>query len=330
MIRILCTGDSHTWGQGAPGILQEFDPPAEAGDLRLASFKSNGYVNVLRRTLERITGSYSREWNAPDIAESYHLNFVKPCAVIEDKGIEITFDGSMLRLEFQLSSCMTQLEVYLDGMRKDMPRLDAAESENEFRLFTFLMEEGKHTVFLRAEEGQVLLYKVECYGGACAVINSGVGSCPVKRYYEEFWYDHVAQVEPAVIIAEAHTINDWLTGETLEEYRYNLVELLNRYKALGAKVVLLTVSPILGQQFVTENSVSYSDYVEVSRQAAIDTGTKVCDANAIISLCLNGLDEKASSDYLFEDDWHPNERGHAIYAEVIKQVILWDYKIKKE
>ena len=72
MIRILCTGDSHTWGEGVSGmsvgIYSEFDPPAVCGELRLANFCTDGYVNVLRRELERATGSYSKEWEAKDIA----------------------------------------------------------------------------------------------------------------------------------------------------------------------------------------------------------------------------------------------------------------------
>ncbi len=326
MIRILCTGDSHTWGQGVPGILEEFDPPVVAGDLRLASFKSNGYVNVLRRVVENITDSYSQELYAQDIANIYQVKYAKPCAVIENEGIEIIFEGSVLRLEVQLSDCIMRPEILIDQVPRDVPQLGAAQSENVYRLFTFLVEEGKHTVSIRAVEGKVLLYKVESYGGACAVMNSGVGSCPAKRYYEEFWSDHVAQVEPAIVIAEAHTINDWLTGETLEEYRQNLAELLERYKSLGAKVLLLTVSPILGHEILDENPVPYSAYVEMSRKAAVDADIKICDANTIMSLCLNGLDEKTAWTYFFDDNWHPNERGHAIYAELIRQVILPEIK----
>lgn len=315
MIRILCTGDSHTWGQGVSGIMEEYDPPVVAGDLRLASFRSNGYVNVLRRTLEKHTGSYSQEWYAKDIADQYGIEFVKPCAIIEYEGIEIAFTGSMLRIELQLGDSVTKPEVIIDHVLKEIPNLCPAQSLNNYRLYTFLLEEGEHTVSIRAIEGQVLLYKVESYGGSCAVINSGVGSCSARRYYEEFWDDHVMQVQPDIIIAEAHTINDWLLNKTAAIYKEDLKFLIKMFQSISAKVVLLTVSPIRGNQFLTGNKDQYSDYVEVSRMVAAETGVEVCDANAIMS-------RRMSEENIFDDDWHPNEHGHAIYTELLKNIIL--------
>ena len=52
MKRILCTGDSHTWGQGATGLMTMFDPPVCNGDLRLTPFIVESYVNRLRRIIE--------------------------------------------------------------------------------------------------------------------------------------------------------------------------------------------------------------------------------------------------------------------------------------
>lgn len=325
MIRILCTGDSHTWGQGVSGIMEEFEPTVVAGDLRLASFKSKGYVNLLRNALEKMTGSYSEEWSGQEIADRYHTKFCRPCAVIENENIEFRFKGSMLRLEFRRDNCLAIPEIIIDRVAKDMPELLPAQGENDYRLFTFLVEEGEHTVTIQAKQGILLLYKVESYGGTCAVINSGVGSCPAGRYLEEYWQDHVAEVRPDVVIAEAHTINDWLTGETLKEYRSNLTSLLEKCKSLGAQVVLLTVSPILGEQSLPGVLTKYCEYVEMSRLAAGDAGIKICDANAIMKLCLDGLGEKAASDYLFDDNWHPNERGHALYAELIRQAIIIEF-----
>ena len=72
MKRILCTGDSHAWGQGVKGLLEEFTPAVVAGDLRLASFRTAGYVNRLRRRVEEKTGSFSREWSAGALAALFY------------------------------------------------------------------------------------------------------------------------------------------------------------------------------------------------------------------------------------------------------------------
>lgn len=52
MLKIVCTGDSHTWGQGAKGAVEAFDPPVVAGELRPVDFGTGSYVNVLRRAVE--------------------------------------------------------------------------------------------------------------------------------------------------------------------------------------------------------------------------------------------------------------------------------------
>ena len=323
MIRILCSGDSHTWGQGVPGILEEFDPSVVAGDLRLAGFRSRGYVNVLRNALEKMTGSSSEEWTGREIADKCHVNFRKPCAVIGEESIELAFRGSMLRLELRKGQAPVIPEIIIDHEKKELPELPAAQGENDYRLFTFLLEEGKHTAKIRAGKGSLLLFRAESYAGACAVINSGVGSCSAGHFLEDYWQDHVAEVKPDLVIAEAHTINDWLTGESPEEYRDQLKVLLEKYQSIGARVLLLTVSPILGEQSLPGKTARYDEYVEMSRAAANEANVRICDANRIMHLCLEGLEEKAAFDYLFDDNWHPNKRGHALYAEMILQAISW-------
>ena len=334
MIRILCTGDSHTWGEGVSGmsvgIYSEFDPPAVCGELRLANFCTDGYVNVLRRELERATGSYSKEWEAKDIAAMQGAGFCKPCAVIKNKEISIPFRGAMLRMQCRLGEIPTMPEIIIDGRHQEVFELPPAQNENDYRILTFLLEEGEHHISIGTRKGELLIYRLESYGGPCAVINSGVGSCPVQRYIEHYWSERVENVKPNIVVAEAHTINDWLTQETTEEYYQHLVTMIEKYRAIGAEVILVTVSPVLGQQSWNENQAQYSEYVEMSRRAAKDSDIFLCDANAIMKISLEGMDENTVAKHLFGDNWHPNERGHAFYAELIKQMVLPMCLHKKE
>lgn len=322
MIRILCTGDSHTWGQGVSGLLSEFDPRVAGGDLRLASFRTNGYVNVLRREVEKATDSYSKEWTAKEIAAMSGAEFCKPCAVMKGERFSFSFNGAMLRVQCRLGEMSAMPEITIDDKLQDVFELPVAQSDNDYRILVFLLEDGDHKVSIGAGHGTLLIYRVETYGGSCAVINGGVGSCAVQRYIEEYWCDRVENVKPDIVIAEAHTINDWLTEETTEEYYSHLVAMIDKYHSTGAKVILVTVSPILGEQTRNGNFAQYNDYIKMSRLAAKDSGITLCDANTIMQICLESMDEKSAAEYLFDDCWHPNERGHALYAELIRQVIL--------
>ena len=57
---IVCTGDSHTWGQGAQGACEGFATPLMGGDLRPVAWESNGYVNLLRRRF----GAVAQQWES--------------------------------------------------------------------------------------------------------------------------------------------------------------------------------------------------------------------------------------------------------------------------
>ena len=57
MKKICFTGDSHTWGEGASGLVESFNPPVLGGDKRFAGFEYPSYVNLIRKTgvINRIT-----------------------------------------------------------------------------------------------------------------------------------------------------------------------------------------------------------------------------------------------------------------------------------
>lgn len=83
MKTIVCTGDSHTWGQGADGLFSSISPPAEAGELRLAGFSYPCYVNLLRDWFNARTGSRAGELSAGELAEQLGLPLSPPFALLE-------------------------------------------------------------------------------------------------------------------------------------------------------------------------------------------------------------------------------------------------------
>ena len=321
MKRILCTGDSHTWGEGAAGLAEEFDPPMVAGDLRLTRFCSGGYVNRLRHKINQYTGSYAKEWTAKEISALPGASLSAPWAEIGEEAVSLLFSGALIRMEFCAQSSPSVVEVSIDGVSSDLIDLQS-QVKNDYRLLTFHLEEGEHRLSLHACRGKVFLYRIESYGGSCAVINSGVGSSPSLWYKERFWESHVASVNPDIVLMEAHSINDWLTGISLDNCYRNLMELIEGFRSLRSSVILMTVSPILGEQRLLGLTTEYGDYVEISRRAAMDAKIPLCDANAIMAECIRGLPEGQASSLLFYNGWHVNDRGHALYAELLAQTLL--------
>ncbi len=314
---ILCTGDSHTWGQGTKGLEKEFDPQWVGGELRLASFASGCYVNRLRRAVNQLTGSSADEWTAHDIAAMDGAGFVAPCAVVGAEGIRIIVRGGLLRIECALIGTESEISVCDGESVLHEETLTTDHPANAYRLITLHLKEGVHRISIKALRGAVHIYRIEAYSGPCAVVNSGVGSCPVEKFRSVYRKDYMDSVRPDVVLMEAHTINDWLTGDTPDEYFRHLCGLIGDVKKIGAVPVVLTVSPIGGSQKLDGLAGEYDEFIEASRQAAKASGAALCDANRMMKLAAEGMSEEDMKRYLFADNWHVNDRGHAMYAQML-------------
>ncbi len=317
MKTILCTGDSHTWGQGVPGLEESFSPPVVAGDLRLVPFRFKSYVNLLRDEIGRAFGSEAAEMDAGGLCSLSGNRAVSNSALIGEKPLSLEFEGELVRLQLMRDTEPSAAEIRLDGESLAAIDLRADFSENNYKNYSFYCPPGKHTLTVCALEGSVLLYRVETYRGRYAVVNCGIGSCPVEKFVSGYFDDYAAVFRPAVTVLEAHTINDWLFKDPPERYRARLISAIEAFLSLGSRVLLLTVSPILGAQAMPFNPVPYSEYVEQSRAAAAETGVPLCDANALMGKLISGLDEEEAFALLYKDNWHVNALGHKIYAGAI-------------
>jgi len=163
---------------------------------------------------------------------------------------------------------------------------------------------------------------MEFYTGSAAVINCGIGSCTTFRYLTEYWDDYVLKLKPSLVILEPHTINDWLSGNSPHIYGQNLQEMVSRLKRQNCRLVMLTVSPIMGPQAEPFNSTPYDEYVQQSRRTAQSLGIPLCDANDKMAKMIKGLSEEEAFNLLFRDNWHVNELGHKIYADTILETLI--------
>lgn len=321
MKTIVCTGDSHTWGQGIPGLEGTFSPPVTAGDLRLVSFKYNSYVNFFRRLVSQKTGSSAVEFEAQSLQhlpDSGKSDIKNGCALINDIPVNITADMGLVRIQFLSGTEPSGAIILLDGKTQREIDLRTDNPVNGYRTVSFFCNpDDKHTLTIKALWGVVQLYRIEIYSGEVAVLNSGVGSCTVSKFLSEYWDNYVQVFHPYAAALEPHTINDWLTGETPAEYHRHLRALANKFRTSGCEAVMMTVSPILGSQDIPFNKISYPSYIEESRRVAVECGISLCDTNAVMGIRLKGLTDEKARSLLFNDNWHVNELGHRIYAEAL-------------
>lgn len=284
---IVCTGDSHTYGQGAdiPAVLPyDFNAfPLRGGDLRVYPFEVTGYVTLLRNKINALTGSSARQ-------------------VFGETLVDIS--GSKLVRIFLWSKdgCA---ELKLDGICYKQVTLKPIDSAKDMTVFSFY-NQGAKTLEIRGAD----VYCTEIYSGSHAVINSGVGSCTSQNYISVYYKAYVEFFQPELVVIESHAINDWLNNIPLSQCVDNLSLIANEQIKQGKKAVLLTVSPILGAQYAAGNPVEYGEYINAGRKAAAQCCIPCADANRAI----------AAKEAYFSDIWHVNQKGHDIYFETINNV----------
>jgi len=308
---ICCSGDSHTWGQGATGALAFLHNVVEAGTLRLMPFGPPSYVSLLRTYIKDKTGSYAEELYAEDLAEQYHLSMREDYAIIEEEPICFSTKAGFFRLEFMGQTETSKADIYIDGHFYQNLDLTVKDATNAYRLFSVSLDETveEHQVEIRCVEGDVLIYRIENYYGEYAVVNCGVGSSSAEKYFDIYWDSHIIPCNPSIVVMEGHTINDWLSGNSPEVSEHVLIKMIGAIKELGAVPIFLSVSPIEGEQ-INDLGIDYQCYIDAGRRAAEVTNIPYIDTNTL-------LKKVQKETKLFDDNWHVNDLGHMIYAEEI-------------
>ena len=312
---IVIAGDSHTWGQGSGGEMAMGFPLAP-GELRPMGFQSPSYVNLLREKLEAATGSGSKEYGGAVLASLAGVPLEGESALVK-AGAGLTLPkADLYRVVFQGREGPSLAELQVNGEPYASLSLTMPRSAYMYRFSPVFCGPDGGELELRCKEGDLLVYRIEAYSGPFAVINSGLGSCPLSRYLQpEIWEPWVASWRPAAVVMEGNTINDWLAQETPEEYEKLLEKEIAMVRALGACPFLHTVAPILGPQAQPHSPVFYPDLVEAARKAARRLQVPLADTNKEMEHCLAPLAPEDRAAALFSDPWHPNPQGHAIYAQ---------------
>lgn len=324
---ILCTGDSHTCGQWAEGFGIDDDVElgynvAGKGFGRNASFESTCYVNLIRDFI--VENTHSRVENV-DISI-----FGRECARSRFISTPVALQCNCDLMLFKVAERKepAAFDIYLDGEICRNVTLCAEITRYGDWSFRYIPVfcGGKNKIEIVPVQGEIYITSLERWTGEYAVVNCGVGSCDTTRYIKEYMPELIEEFSPYAFLAEAHTINDWLSGKTVEEYGNELSVLLKLMKSNSHITVMTTVSPVLGEQCKEQTAAPYEEFVKESERIICDEDVIFADGHNAIKEKCEGLSEEELRCTLFSDNWHVNQAGHDIYAKVfiekLKEVLL--------
>ena len=308
-IRIIpVIGDSHTWGEGV-GAEGRFQPAVCCGDLRPLPFTPPCYVNLLRERLNRETGSACSEHE-----------WMGGLAVEAGKPLVIPDAFSLARVFFIAEAEKAAAQLTAEGCDPVTVTLqsDTDTYNTRMRVAHLICPKGDTAGLAVACSGggRILVYRVELYTGPYALVNCGIGSCPVGKYTDAYFASYVESLSPYAILFEGCTINDWLLTSSPLKYAADLRRMLVAQRNLTPRVLWHTVTPVGGSQ-VSGQGTTYSDYVNAMRSAAAEAHVPLVDCNASMTAILDAMPEEERAPYFYHDPWHPNGEGHRLYAEEI-------------
>ena len=302
---IVFTGDSHTCGQGASGFEDEPCSVYNTNGKGVTKYAPAGctcYVNLVRDFITENTNSKAFEMSGKELSKKNNLPLVNGYAKLEGE-IKFPVNADFILIGFAEKSAPASADIYLDGKlyKREYLHAEITRHDDWSQRYVPVYSGGAREISILPAEGEVFIKYMEFCSGEYAVINSGIGSCTTKRLLEDCFDYAVAAFNPDIIIAEAQTINDWI-NLTPTECRENLEKLLDAFKETGAKVLMTTVSPILGEQKRTENSDNYQKYVDISKETAMSKDITLIDSGKIMTERLQGLSDNEKLSLMYSDN----------------------------
>jgi len=118
----------------------------------------------------------------------------------------------------------------------------------------------------------------------------------------------LSEQKPAVLIIELGA-NDGLRGLSPAELKHNLAEMIRRSQAVGAKVLLLsmTIPPNYGKRYI---DMIYNVYHDLSREMAVPAIPFILDDIALVG------------ELMQPDGLHPNAKAQPLIADKIWRHLL--------
>ncbi|MBX3440729.1 MAG: hypothetical protein KF861_24780, partial [Planctomycetaceae bacterium] len=153
-----------------------------------------------------------------------------------------------------------------------------------------------------------------CPRGEITMINAGISGHTTRNALDRIETDVLAKSPTLVTVMFG--LND-MTRVPLDEYRANLVQIVEKVRGVGAEVVLCTPNSVITTD--SRPSEKLEQYCEVARDVARDHQTALCDCYAIYQAARER--DPSAWRLLMSDEIHPNHDGHKLIAESIARTI---------
>ena len=154
------------------------------------------------------------------------------------------------------------------------------------------------------------------------IVNAGAGGETSREGLRRL--PHLIEERPHVVLI-GFGMNDQAKGVTTVEMANNLSNMIAAFEEIGARVLLLTINPVLGAPGDCGNA-RIDAYNQVIRDVAWEKRVRIVDVGSMwkreISPWAKGL----------RDSCHPNDLGNEVYCKALLQVVprsrtilLWQY-----
>ncbi len=113
-------------------------------------------------------------------------------------------------------------------------------------------------------------------------------------------------------------INCWIHQLTLKTYESTLSQMAAEAQKMGARPVIMTLAPVLEEQYIGSSGIPYRAYNQTARALAGTLQLPLIDAEACFDRALAGLEESFRRERAYRDKWHVNSWGHHLYFSCIQ------------
>jgi lysophospholipase L1-like esterase/MoaA/NifB/PqqE/SkfB family radical SAM enzyme len=154
------------------------------------------------------------------------------------------------------------------------------------------------------------------------IVNAGVISDTTRDGLKRI--DKLLPGKPQVVVI-GFGMNDWRKGVEQDEYGKNLSIIIDEFKKIGSRIILMTINPDY-QSFMKGSSKVIDEYNCIIRDLARKYRIKVADVNSLWKRRFKSVQKG------LRDQIHPNRKGYEIFYEALLHVvpqahtlILWQY-----
>jgi len=175
----------------------------------------------------------------------------------------------------------------------------------------------EHDTFL-----SLLEHDLNAAGVPARTINAGIPGNTTTDALTRFERD-VLKRRPHMVLLNIGINDSWVdAGKSeprvpLEVYRHNYCYIVGHLKALGTRVVIMTLQPQLAPAHPSSANVNMKPHVRLQRQIAREEGLPLVDVYArFCELAMEGVDLNT----LYTDGQHPNPLGHRVIADLLLEL----------